>query len=113
HLIALLEEACGRKAQMDFQPMQPGDVPATYADISAIARDVGFAPATGIELEVPRFVSWYRDYHGIGKYAFATLGKVPRFGAISSALVCFSFERVQIGVISLWHNRLPQVGKMA
>jgi UDP-glucuronate 4-epimerase len=67
HLIAVLEEACGRKAQMDFQPMQPGDVPATYADISAIARDVGFAPATGIELGVPRFVSWYRDYHGIGK----------------------------------------------
>lgn len=64
HLIAVLEEACGRKAQIDFQPMQPGDVPATFADISAIARDIGFAPGTAIETGVPRFVSWYCDYHG-------------------------------------------------
>ena len=64
HLIAVLEEACGRKARIDFQPMQPGDVQATFADISAIARDIGFAPGTAIETGVPRFVSWYRDYHG-------------------------------------------------
>ena len=63
HLIAVLEEAVGRKAQLDFQPMQPGDVPATFADISAIAQDIGFAPTTGIESGVPRFVNWYRDYH--------------------------------------------------
>lgn len=64
HLIAVLEEACGRKAEIDFQPMQPGDVPATFADISAIAQDIGFAPTTGIEVGVPRFVDWYRAYHG-------------------------------------------------
>ncbi|MCP1468349.1 UDP-glucuronate 4-epimerase [Sphingobium sp. OAS761] len=63
HLIAVLEEAIGIKAQVDFQPMQPGDVHATYADISAIAHDIGFAPTTGIESGVPRFVQWYRDYH--------------------------------------------------
>ncbi len=63
HLIAVLEEACGRKAEIDFQPMQPGDVHATFADISAIAQDIGFAPSTGIESGVPRFVAWYRDYH--------------------------------------------------
>lgn len=64
HLIAVLEEACGRKAQIDFQPMQPGDVHATYADISAIAADIGYAPTTGIEVGVPRFVEWYRGYNG-------------------------------------------------
>lgn len=63
HLIAVLEDACGRKAQIDFQPMQPGDVPATYADISAIVQDIGFSPKVGIESGVPKFVSWYRDYH--------------------------------------------------
>lgn len=62
-LIALLEDACGRKAEIDFQPIQPGDVQATFADISAIAQDIGFAPHTGIETGVPRFVEWYRDYH--------------------------------------------------
>ncbi|MDE0945924.1 MAG: NAD-dependent epimerase/dehydratase family protein [Sphingobium sp.] len=65
HLIAVLEEAIGMKAQIDFQPIQPGDVHATFADISAIARDIGFAPSVGIESGVPRFVQWYRDYHGV------------------------------------------------
>ncbi|WP_031295417.1 NAD-dependent epimerase/dehydratase family protein [Sphingobium ummariense] len=63
HLIAVLEDACGRKAEVDFQPMQPGDVHATFADIGAIADDIGFAPTMGIEQGVPRFVSWYRAYH--------------------------------------------------
>ena len=63
-LIAVLEEACGRKAELTMLPMQPGDVPATYADISAIARDTGYAPTTPIEVGVPRFVEWYRDYTG-------------------------------------------------
>jgi UDP-glucuronate 4-epimerase len=64
-VITLLEQACGKKAVIDFQPIQPGDVQATYADISAIAADIGFAPATGIEAGVPRFVDWYRGYHGV------------------------------------------------
>jgi UDP-glucuronate 4-epimerase len=64
-VVELLEEATGRKALLDPQPMQIGDVKETFADISAIERDVGFEPRTRIEEGVPRFVSWYRDYHGI------------------------------------------------
>ncbi|MCC6926802.1 NAD-dependent epimerase/dehydratase family protein [Novosphingobium sp.] len=63
-VIGLLEEACGRKAEMQLLPMQPGDVHKTYADISAISRDLGYAPTTSIEVGVPNFVRWYRDYHG-------------------------------------------------
>ena len=64
-VIAILEAECGRKAEIDFQPMQPGDVVKTYADIEAIARDLGYAPTTSIEVGVPEFVRWYRDYHGV------------------------------------------------
>lgn len=63
-VIGLLEEACGRKAEIEMLPMQPGDVPQTYADITAIARDHGYAPTTDIEVGVPLFVEWYRGYHG-------------------------------------------------
>ncbi|MFO1254880.1 MAG: GDP-mannose 4,6-dehydratase [Sphingomonadaceae bacterium] len=64
-VIGLLEEACGRKAEMQMLPMQPGDVHKTYADISAIQRELGYAPTTSIETGVPAFVKWYRGYHGI------------------------------------------------
>jgi UDP-glucuronate 4-epimerase len=64
-MIALLEEACGRKAERRLLPMQPGDVRDTYADISAIQRDLGYAPTTTIDVGVPRFVEWYKAYHGI------------------------------------------------
>jgi UDP-glucuronate 4-epimerase len=64
-MIDILEQACGRKAERRLLPMQPGDVRDTYADISAIQRDIGFTPSTGIEDGVPRFVDWYRGYHGI------------------------------------------------
>lgn len=63
-VVGLLEECCGRKAVIDFQPMQQGDVPATFADVSAISGDLGYAPTTSIEVGVPNFVRWYRDYHG-------------------------------------------------
>ena len=63
-VIGLLEEACGRKAELEMLPMQPGDVHKTYADIEAIARDLGYAPTTDIEVGVPRFVEWFRTYHG-------------------------------------------------
>jgi UDP-glucuronate 4-epimerase len=64
-MIAILEEACGRKAEKRLLPMQPGDVRDTYADISAIQRDLGFTPSTRIEVGIPRFVAWYRRYHGV------------------------------------------------
>jgi len=64
-MIGLIEEACGRKAQKRLLPMQPGDVRDTYADISAIERDLGFRPTTRIDEGVPRFVDWYRGYHGL------------------------------------------------
>jgi UDP-glucuronate 4-epimerase len=63
HMIDLIEEACGRKAERRLLPMQPGDVRDTYADISAIQRDLGFEPTTSIDVGVPRFVDWYREYH--------------------------------------------------
>ena len=63
-LIDLIEAACGKPALRDFQPMQPGDVPATYADLTAIRDDLGFTPTTSIEIGVPRFVDWYRRYTG-------------------------------------------------
>ena len=53
------------KALVDPQPMQPGDVRDTFADISAIERDHGFRPTTTIDEGVPRFVQWYREYHGV------------------------------------------------
>lgn len=66
HMIDLIEEACGRKAIRNLMPMQDGDVPATFADIEAIQRDLGFQPTTAIADGVPRFVKWYRDYHQLG-----------------------------------------------
>ena len=62
-VVQLLEQATGREAVGDPQPMQPGDVKETFADISAIERDHGFKPTTAIDEGVPRFVEWYRDYH--------------------------------------------------
>ena len=63
--IEVLEQALGREAIRDLQPMQPGDVPATYADTRALEEWVGFRPSTPIERGVERFASWYREYHGV------------------------------------------------
>ncbi len=65
HMIEVLEQACGRPAERQLMPMQAGDVPDTFADISAIERDLGYRPTTTIDQGVPRFVDWYRGYHGI------------------------------------------------
>jgi UDP-glucuronate 4-epimerase len=62
--IAAIEKAVGREAEKNFLPMQPGDVPATYADVDDLIRDVGFAPNTSLENGITRFVAWYRDYYG-------------------------------------------------
>jgi len=63
HMIGLIEQACGRKAERRLLPMQPGDVRDTFADIGAIQRDLGFQPTTGIDDGVPHFVEWFRQYH--------------------------------------------------
>jgi UDP-glucuronate 4-epimerase len=65
HLIACLERSLGRTAEKNFLPMQPGDVPKTFANVDDLVADVGFKPATSIEEGVGRFVEWYRAYHGL------------------------------------------------
>jgi UDP-glucuronate 4-epimerase len=67
YLIHLLEEAIGKKANLNPLPMQPGDVEVTCADVEGLARDVGFKPSTPIERGVENFVSWYRSYYGVAK----------------------------------------------
>jgi UDP-glucuronate 4-epimerase len=61
--IAMLEECLGRKAQMEFLPMQPGDVTSTMADVSELERAVGFRPHTALRDGIARFVEWYREYY--------------------------------------------------
>jgi UDP-glucuronate 4-epimerase len=63
-VIGLLEQECGRRAELEMLPMQDGDVQQTYADIDAIQRDLGFQPVTAVEVGVPKFVKWYKEYHG-------------------------------------------------
>jgi UDP-glucuronate 4-epimerase len=65
HVVSLLEKEFGRAASKEMLPMQPGDVPATYADIEDLARDVGFRPSTTIEDGIARFANWFRGYHKI------------------------------------------------
>lgn len=62
-VVALLEQALGKKAIRELTPIQPGDVPATFADVDALMRDVGFKPSTPIAEGIARFIAWYRDYH--------------------------------------------------
>ena len=64
-VIGIIEQACGRKARIEMMGMQKGDVPRTFADIGAIARDHGFAPETTADEGFPRFVDWFKRYHGI------------------------------------------------
>lgn len=65
HLIEVLETALGKTAIKNFMPMQPGDVPITYADVDALIQDVDFQPNTSIEVGVQRFVEWYRSYYQV------------------------------------------------
>jgi UDP-glucuronate 4-epimerase len=62
--IAMLEDSLGRKADLEFLPMQPGDVISTMADVSGLEQAVGFRPATSLRHGIARFVEWYRDYYG-------------------------------------------------
>ncbi|MGE5546150.1 MAG: SDR family NAD(P)-dependent oxidoreductase [Solirubrobacterales bacterium] len=63
--IGLIEKCLGRKAEYQFEPMQPGDVKETYADISAIQKDVGFAPTTPISVGIPKFIEWFKEFHKV------------------------------------------------
>lgn len=63
--IRAIEASIGKKAVMNMLPMQPGDVPDTYADVESLTRDYGFKPSTSVEEGVARFVEWYRDYYGV------------------------------------------------
>ena len=66
YFIETLEKALGREAKKNFLPLQPGDVPATYADIDDLTKAVGFRPSTPIEEGIQRFVDWYLDYYPVG-----------------------------------------------
>jgi UDP-glucuronate 4-epimerase len=63
--VELIEENLGRKAKLNFLPLQPGDVPDTWADIEDLARDVGYSPSTPVEEGVREFISWYRRYYNV------------------------------------------------
>ncbi|MEE9346015.1 MAG: NAD-dependent epimerase [Methylococcales bacterium] len=65
HFIEVLEDSLGIKAVKNFLPMQPGDVPATYANVDDLVRDVDYKPATTIETGIANFVKWYRNYYQI------------------------------------------------
>ena len=63
HFIRTIEQKLGRKAQLNLLPLQPGDVPATCADVADLMQDVGFQPTTPIELGISHFIDWYRKYY--------------------------------------------------
>ena len=65
YFIETIEKTLGRKAQKQYMDLQPGDVPATYADVDDLTRDVGFKPATPIEEGIARFIEWYKEYYGV------------------------------------------------
>jgi UDP-glucuronate 4-epimerase len=69
--IAAIENALGKKAEKKLLPMQPGDVPDTWADTSDLARDVGYQPDTPVDVGVGKFVDWYLDYYKVGSNAGA------------------------------------------
>jgi UDP-glucuronate 4-epimerase len=63
--IEIIEQCTGREAQKILLPLQPGDVPDTYADVSELRHDVGYSPSTPVEVGIARFVAWYRAYYGV------------------------------------------------
>ncbi|RMG31230.1 MAG: NAD-dependent epimerase [Gammaproteobacteria bacterium] len=65
HYIEVLEDCLGKKAEKNLLPLQPGDVPDTYADVSDLVRDIGYRPSTSVEEGVRKFVDWYRAFYGV------------------------------------------------
>jgi UDP-glucuronate 4-epimerase len=64
-LVEVIEQCLGKKAVCNMLPMQPGEVPATFADVDDLAGDVGFAPTTSLEVGMKKFIDWYRDFYGV------------------------------------------------
>jgi UDP-glucuronate 4-epimerase len=60
-----IENALGKKAKKEFLPMQPGDVPNTYADVSDLVRDIGYKPSTKVEDGIKKFIKWYKEFYGV------------------------------------------------
>jgi len=65
HYIEIIEKCLGRKAEKILKPLQPGDVPDTYADVEELMHDTGYSPETPVEVGIERFVAWYRDYYRV------------------------------------------------
>jgi UDP-glucuronate 4-epimerase len=65
YFISLIEKELGKEAVKNMMELQPGDVPATYADIDALIKDVGYKPATPIETGIRNFVNWYKEYYKV------------------------------------------------
>jgi UDP-glucuronate 4-epimerase len=63
--IETIEKALGRSVKKEFMDLQPGDVPATYADVEDLTRDVGFKPKTPLAVGIGKFVEWYREYYKV------------------------------------------------
>jgi UDP-glucuronate 4-epimerase len=63
--IEVLEECLGKQAEKNLLPLQPGDVPDTYADVADLVADMGYKPKTSVEQGVANFVTWYHDYFGL------------------------------------------------
>ena len=61
--IEAIERAIGKKAVKEYLPLQPGDVPATYADVNDLIKDTGFKPSTSVDEGIHKFVKWYREYY--------------------------------------------------
>ncbi|MEM9322704.1 MAG: capsular biosynthesis protein CpsI, partial [Pseudomonadota bacterium] len=61
--ISVIEDCVGKKAEMNLLPLQPGDVPDTYADVDDLVADVDYKPSTPIETGVARFVDWFQDFY--------------------------------------------------
>jgi len=65
HFIETIEKALGKKAKKEFLPLQPGDVPDTYADVESLVKEIGYQPKTTLEEGISQFVAWYKNYYGI------------------------------------------------
>ena len=63
--IEYLEKLLGKKANKEFLPIQPGDVPNTYADVSDLVRDIGYKPATKVDDGMREFIQWYKEFYGV------------------------------------------------